>query len=854
MKKITLLFAVFLLVAFKSYGQFPSPYCGPVVYDYGVEPITLVNFSTINNISSADSEVDHEDFTSIMANVTSGDSYQITLKGFTGGSYTNNFAVFFDWNQDGDFLDAGETYLVGTITNSTGVDAIQLVGTILIPTSATPGLTRMRVVKAYNDYSDSCVTINSGFGQTEDYSITVVVPACVSPSEGIAVVNTPTTANLSWTSTNANSAIVIQPAGSGVPSAAAGTGTSVTGTSYSAINLMPATQYEFYVRNECSTGVFSSWSGPFAFNTTVLPGCATNPTPADNAINVTPGPVTLSWTAPTTGDAPTAYDLYVGNTADDVNTLLSTYTDTTTGTDLTVNAYSTTIYWRIAPKNAAGSNMSCDVWSFTTGGSPGYCLIATNGQWPGGTTGYTPSNCDGTTPNNVTTIGFASEFSLINVTQGQTYKFISSVASDFITIGDATGTTSLAAGPGPLTWVSTLTGKIRFYTHVDDQCGGSSESRTRSIICGVASSDQPDFANLQYPGTITIAQGDSETVYGQVYKAGLTDVVPNIAGQAPGITASLGISPVGSNTNPDTWTNWTPMVHNPAYVNNNDEYMVAIGANLAPGTYYYATRFRLNNGPFVYGGFDGGFWNGTSNISGILTVNTPPVPDNNLCASATVLTVGEDFCDGTNTNGTTFGSTPSGVTPAACFTGGPNDVWYSFVVPEGVTTVNISTDFTGGTLTDSQIALYSGACGTLNEIACDQDSGTTILSNGQSYNSVISGAAVTANQTYYVRVSGYGSNVGSFCLKISSDQLAVNQFDASSAASVYPNPVKSVLNIQNSTVITSAKVFNILGQQVIAKNIGANLGQLDMSALPSGTYIVKVVSNEQTKTIKVIKE
>jgi hypothetical protein len=39
------------------------------------------------------------------------------------------------------------------------------------------------------------------------------------------------------------------------------------------------------------------------------------------------------------------------------------------------------------------------------------------------------------------------------------------------------------------------------------------------------------------------------------------------------------------------------------------------------GTYYYASRFKLNDLGYVYGGFNGGFWDGTTNISGVLTVN-----------------------------------------------------------------------------------------------------------------------------------------------------------------------------------------------------------------------------------------
>lgn len=127
------------------------------------------------------------------------------------------------------------------------------------------------------------------------------------------------------------------------------------------------------------------------------------------------------------------------------------------------------------------------------------------------------------------------------------------------------------------------------------------------------------YYNLQHPASGSIAETESLTTYAQVYQAGATEA----AGQAAGMQAWIGISPKGQNTNPDTWTNWVPATFN-VQVGNNDEFMAAIGSNLAPGTYYYASRFQYNNGAFVYGGYSGGAWNGTSNVSGVLTVSSNP--------------------------------------------------------------------------------------------------------------------------------------------------------------------------------------------------------------------------------------
>jgi hypothetical protein len=54
--------------------------------------------------------------------------------------------------------------------------------------------------------------------------------------------------------------------------------------------------------------------------------------------------------------------------------------------------------------------------------------------------------------------------------------------------------------------------------------------------------------------------------------------------------------------------------------------------------------------------------------------------------------------------------------------------------------------------------------------------------------------------------------------------------------------------------ISDVAVYNLLGQQGIAKAINANQSQIDMSHLTSGTYMVKVTADNQVKTIKVVKE
>ncbi|RYE22967.1 MAG: T9SS type A sorting domain-containing protein [Sphingobacteriales bacterium] len=125
------------------------------------------------------------------------------------------------------------------------------------------------------------------------------------------------------------------------------------------------------------------------------------------------------------------------------------------------------------------------------------------------------------------------------------------------------------------------------------------------------------YANVQFPGSATVTVGGSTDVYAQVYAQGVTET----AGAGTGITAWIGYSSTNENPNAASFT-WVPASFN-VQSGNNDEFSLAIGSDLAVGTYYYASRFQLNGGAFVYGGYsgtNGGFWNGTTNVNGVLTV------------------------------------------------------------------------------------------------------------------------------------------------------------------------------------------------------------------------------------------
>jgi hypothetical protein len=150
--------------------------------------------------------------------------------------------------------------------------------------------------------------------------------------------------------------------------------------------------------------------------------------------------------------------------------------------------------------------------------------------------------------------------------------------------------------------------------------GGGGFWQVSVNVSGELTVDSPPtditWCNLQFPATANVQTFNSTDVYAQIYIDGVT----NFPGQGEGITCWIGYST--ESTNPNTWTNWILATYN-TDADNNDEYKGVI-PQMAKGTYYYASRFQRNGGDYAYGGYStdgGGIWNGTTNISGVLTVN-----------------------------------------------------------------------------------------------------------------------------------------------------------------------------------------------------------------------------------------
>ena len=159
----------------------PVAYCASKGNSTSDEKIGKVAFGTISNTSTG--TAGYENFTTLITDVNKGSSYTITITPkWTRTSYNEGYAVFVDYNQDGDFSDAGETVYTRAASKTNPVS-----GSIAIPASALSGNTRMRVSMKYNGIPTSCETFS--YGQVEDYTLNIKDVGTVNSLVGVNAEN-----------------------------------------------------------------------------------------------------------------------------------------------------------------------------------------------------------------------------------------------------------------------------------------------------------------------------------------------------------------------------------------------------------------------------------------------------------------------------------------------------------------------------------------------------------------------------------------------------------------------------------------------------------------------------------------
>ncbi|MBI1836366.1 MAG: T9SS type A sorting domain-containing protein [Flavobacteriia bacterium] len=170
-----------------------ASYCNSSSSNTQYEWISNVNLGTINNTTASNNG--YGNFTSLTTNLAIGSVNSIKLTpGFSGSAYSEYFRVFIDYNKDLDFEDAGELVYTSAATSTA------ITGTFTVPTAATIGTTRMRVMMKDAAITGSCEMFT--YGEVEDYSVSIQAAAPVSCTDNYETNETKTAAKTITINTN----------------------------------------------------------------------------------------------------------------------------------------------------------------------------------------------------------------------------------------------------------------------------------------------------------------------------------------------------------------------------------------------------------------------------------------------------------------------------------------------------------------------------------------------------------------------------------------------------------------------------------------------------------------------------
>ena len=112
---------------------------------------------------------------------------------------------------------------------------------------------------------------------------------------------------------------------------------------------------------------------------------------------------------------------------------------------------------------------------------------------------------------------------------------------------------------------------------------------------------------------------------------------------------------------------------------------------------------------------------------------------------------------------------------------------------------------------------------------------------------------------YRVHHSGYMEGTGSF--NITGEAVSVNVLmlvddtaitDPEHAGiKVFPNPVRNTLTVQSGLAMTGIQVFDMLGRPLLFSTVDSTKGELDLSALDQGMYLIRVFTASEVQTFRI---
>ncbi len=320
-------------------------------------------------------------------------------------------------------------------------------------------------------------------------------------------------------------------------------------------------------------------------------------------------------------------------------------------------------------------------------------------------------------------------------------------------------------------------------------------------------------------------------------------------------------------TNPSQWNTGPNNTFNVTISTGTEEFTMRVINNTA------VSSLEPPTGPFSVTGIGGQFDNSSPFTSGYqifprgiqdIVECEGTAPSNDECADAVNLStqlggpVGIPIPSDvfTNVAATSVGD-PNPNALENCWFGTPllsRTVWFTFTGDGGYYFVETANCGVSGYITDgdTQMAIFTGSCDQLTQVACNEDH-----TNNPPANEYPAGLDFQTAEgvEYFIMIDGYLDSEGQFCVQFTAQNPInvknPNAFDFE----VFPNPSAERFFVNAPQAVEAASLINVLGQEVRAFQFtAANRLELEVSGLDAGIYILQLRSGDKFSSAKVVVE
>ncbi len=152
--------------------------------------------------------------------------------------------------------------------------------------------------------------------------------------------------------------------------------------------------------------------------------------------------------------------------------------------------------------------------------------------------------------------------------------------------------------------------------------------------------------------------------------------------------------------------------------------------------------------------------------------------------------------------------------------------------------------------------IYYVTDNSLNPLQTIDNCGIFNVSNSFNSSSTLNGAAISIGNTEIIwTIEDNAGNTSNCSFVITVNEFSNIQILQQNGISIYPNPTNGIINFEfANNNIQQIVIFDITGKQIIEKTAISQNAMIDLSSFESGIYIVKIQTDNEIFTTKIVKE